>query len=128
MMEKGYETIAKICLTHPFPHPHQNIKFYAGSDMKNCSAEDLSFIGAFLSEAVYDDYDRLIQLCDCLTGVNGVTIMERRMMDVVMRHGFNDFTVEKWASYFALKDYFDKLCKTNIYSLFYDEIKTDIFG
>ena len=69
-----------------------------------------------------------IQLCDCLSGANGVIIMEKRMTDVVVRHGFNDFTVKKWASYFALKEYFDKLCETNIYNLFYDEIKTDIFG
>lgn len=128
MAEKGYETIAKICLSHSFPHPHQDVKFYAGSDMKNCSAAELSVIGAFLSETVYDDYDKLIQLCDCLTGTSGVIIMEKRMMDVVMRHGFNDFTVKKWGSYFALKNYFDKLCGINFYNLFYDEITTGIFG
>lgn len=52
----------------------------------------------------------------------GVCILEKRNLNVVMRSGFNEFTVKKWDSYFALKDYFDNKCDTNIYTLFYDEI------
>ena len=83
---------------------------------------------SFLTEIIYDDYDRLIQLCDCLGTTKNVVILEKRTIDVVKRHGFTDFTLKKWDSQFALKEYFDKLCGMNIYNLFYDEIKTDIFG
>ena len=45
----------------------------------------------------------------------GVCLIEKRLMDVVTRHGFNDFTLRKWAATFALKDYFDKLAAGNVY-------------
>ena len=125
MMEKGHDTAAKICLTHSFPY--KDIGAYGGSDM-NCSDEERVFIKSFLSSTEYNDYDKLIQLCDCLGTAQGIVTMEKRMLDVVMRHGFNDFTIKKWGSYFAIKDYFDKLCGINIYSLFYDEIKASVFG
>jgi len=64
MMEKGYESAAKICLTHSFP-AIRDINAYAGFDMY-CNNDEKVFISSFLSEAVYDDYDKLIQLCDCL--------------------------------------------------------------
>ena len=125
MMEKGYEAIARICLSHSFPL--QDIKAYGGSDM-NCTDEEIAFITAFLSETVYDDYDKLIQLCDTLGAAQGVCLLDKRMLNVVMRHGFKELTIKKWESYFALKDYFDKKCNENIYNLFRDEIIENIFG
>jgi len=125
MMEKGYTEIAKICLSHSFPL--KDIRAYGGSDM-NCSEDEKLFISSFLSEAIYDDYDKLIQLCDCYGTAQGIISMEKRMLDVVMRHGFNELTVKKWEMYFGIKDYFDKKCGMNINSLFYDEIKASIFG
>jgi putative nucleotidyltransferase with HDIG domain len=117
MMKNNDETIARICLTHSFPY--QDIKAYGGSDM-NCIDEELAFIKAFLSEITYNDYDKLIQLCDCLVIEKGVcSILEKRMVDVVRRHGFNDFTLKKWDIYFSIKEYFDKLCGKNIYDLIY---------
>ena len=93
-----------------------------------CSDEEYTFLTAFLSATTYDDYDRLIQLSDCLGTAQGITIIEKRIIDVTKRHGFHDFTVKKWDAQFALKDYFDKMCGMNIYNLFYDEIKTVILG
>lgn len=125
MMEKGYEPIAKICLSHSFPY--QDIRAYGGSDM-NCTDNELATIIAFLTETTYDCYDKLIQLCDCLGSAQGICLMERRMMDVVNRHGINEFTLKRWAAFFAVKDYFDRQCNTNIYNLFYDEIHASVFG
>lgn len=125
MMEKRYETVAKICLTHSFPI--QNITTYSGSDMY-CNDDEKAFIASFLSGTVYDDYDKLIQLSDCLGTAQGIVTIENRNIDVVMRKGFNENTLKNWGSYFALKKYFDEKCGTNIYNLFYDEIKNNIFG
>ena len=93
----------------------------------NCSDSELAEVNAFLAETVYDDYDRLIQLCDCLATAQGVCLLEQRMVGVVSRHGFKDLTVKKWGAYFALKDYFDRMCGLNIYELFRDEILANIF-
>lgn len=119
MMERKWESIAKICLSHSFPF--RNVKAYGGTDF-NCNEEQLNQITTFLSETEYDDYDKLIQLCDTLGSAQGVCILEKRNLNVVMRSGFNEFTVKKWDSFFALKDYFDSKCDANIYTFFYEEI------
>ncbi len=124
MLKKGYEKVARICLSHSFPH--QDIRAYGGSDM-NCTDKELAVITAFLSETTYNDYDKLIQLCDCLGTAQGICLMEKRMLDVSRRNGFDGFTVRRWDSFLALKDCFDKMCGTNIYNLFNDEIVTNIF-
>jgi len=128
MLKKGYAASAKICLTHSFPNP--DIREYGGGDM-NCLEEETAVISNFLSNTTYDDYDRLIQLCDCIGSAQGVCLMEKRIIDVMMRHGykvFSELTVNKWASYFAIKNAFDKMCGANIYNLFYEELIADIFG
>ena len=124
MMEKGHESIAKICLTHSFPI--RDMTTYSGSDMY-CNDEQKEFIALYLSNTVYDDYDRLIQLSDCLGTAQGIVTMDKRNMDVVLRKGFNENTLKVWSAYYDLKDYFDKKCGINIYNLFYDEIKSSIF-
>ena len=124
MMEQGYADIARICLTHSFPV--QDIRAYGGSDM-NCSDSEIAEIKRFLADTVYDDYDKLTQLCDCLGTAQGVCLMESRMVGVVRRHGFKDLTIPKWDAFFALKKYFDDRCGMNIYGLFRDEIVAGIF-
>ncbi|MCL2360804.1 MAG: HD domain-containing protein [Defluviitaleaceae bacterium] len=123
MAKKGYPLISRICLTHSFAY--QDFNAYGGSDM-TCSEDEKIFISEFIASTAYDDYDRLIQLCDCLASAQGICIMEKRMLNVVMRHGFNDFTLKRWESQLALKKYFDDICG-NIYKLFYDELLIDIF-
>ncbi len=118
LLKKGYTHNARICLTHSFPI--KNIAAYMGKN--DCSAEESKLIVSTLENAEYDDYDRLVQLCDALCLPQGVTLLEVRLMDVARRHGLNEYTLQKWDAFFALKDYFDKECKTNIYSLFHEEI------
>lgn len=43
--------------------------------------------------------------------------MEKRLIDVALRHGLPDFTIDKWKAFLELKKYFDKLCNCNIYTL-----------
>jgi len=125
MLEKGYDTIAQICLSHSFSY--QDIRAYSGSDLGQCSDKELAHINNFLTKTVFDDYDKLIQLCDCLRTAQSVVILEQRMVNVVMRHGFNEFTLKKWNATFAIKEYFDKKCGENIYNLFHNEITDNLF-
>lgn len=105
--------IARICLTHSFPI--QNINTFIGK--YDCSEEEKNFLDHYLSAVVYDDYDRLIQLYDAISLPNGACIMEKRLVDVALRHGLPSFTLDKWKAFMNLKKYFDELCHCNIYSL-----------
>lgn len=113
MTSFGYDDCARICLTHSFPY--KDIRSYNGQN--DCTAEETEFIKSFLENTDYDDYDKLIQLCDALALPDGATYIEKRLVDVVMRRGFNDLTIPKWKSFFGLKEYFDKKTGTDIYKL-----------
>ena len=111
----GYHDCARICLTHSFPY--KNSKAYSGKD--DCTEEESKFVRMFLDPLEYDDYDKLIQLCDAISLPSGPTKIEKRLIDVTMRRGFNDFTILKWKAFFQLKEYFDTKTKNDIYELIY---------
>ena len=67
--------------------------------------EELIIIKTELAKTIYDEYDRLIQLCDCLAGAEGVLDIENRMNDVKKRYGF--YPQDKWNSNMNLKQYFE---------------------
>ena len=113
MMSVGQEELARICLTHSFPMKDTN----TFSGKYDCTPEQKAFLEKYITDVEYDDYDLLIQLCDALSLPNGACIMEKRLLDVALRHGVHDFTVDKWRAYLNLKKYFDELCDCNIYSL-----------
>ncbi len=111
MKSLGYDDCAKICLTHSFPY--KDINSYNGQN--DCASEETEFIKKFLDNTEYDDYDKLIQLCDALALPDGAVYIEKRLVDVVLRRGFNDLTVPKWKAFLELKDYFDRKAGIDIY-------------
>lgn len=113
MMELGETDIATICITHSYPI--QDPELFAGKH--DCTPEEKSLICRVLESRTYDDYDRLIQLCDAISLPEGACIMEKRFVDVAMRHGMESFTVDKWRAYYQIKEHFDRLCGCNIYTL-----------
>ena len=119
LKNKGYGQIGEICITHSFPY--QNIGEYFGKN--DCSLEDTEFIISFLGNKNYDDYDKLIQLCDAVGTASGVSLIDVRLIDVIRRHGFTSLTLNKIEAIFKLKSYFDDRCGMNIYDLFHDEIR-----
>lgn len=56
-------------------------------------------------------------MCDAISLPNGDCIMEKMLIDVALRHGLPDFTIDKWKAFLGLKKYFDKLCDCDIYTL-----------
>lgn len=125
MQEKGYHLNAKICLTHSFPC--KDIDSFVGKN--DCTPDETLAIREALEKFVYDDYDRLIQLCDAICMAEGVCILEVRLVDVVRRHNtFNPKILEKWNAFFGLKEHFDKKCKTSIYNLFKKEITGNLLN
>jgi hypothetical protein len=43
--------------------------------------------------------------------------MEKRMVDVVLRLGFNDYTIQKWKAWFEVKTYFENKMSKPLYSV-----------
>ena len=111
MLELGYPAAARVCLTHSFSTP--DFSTYIGKF--DLPADALEEMRLELSRLSYDDYDRLIQLCDCLAGNGKVMDLEERMLDVKRRYG--EYPQAKWDNNLALKAYFDGKCGTDVYRI-----------
>ena len=72
-------------------------------------------IESALESTAYDDYDRLIQLCDALAGSSCVMDLEDRMNDVKRRYG--TYPQPKWDMNMALKEYFEEKTGKDLYLL-----------
>jgi hypothetical protein len=113
LAERGFEDNARICLTHSFPIKQAG----AFASTWNCPPEEKQFVQRYLDQVQYTAYDRLIQLCDALSLATGPCLIEQRLVEVALRHGFNDLTLDKWRAYLALRQEFDAATGTSIYRL-----------
>jgi len=113
LMDKGYPDAANICMTHSYPIPNVMV----GSSKWDGTKQELEFVAAYLTRHPYTPYDRLIQLCDSICMATGPVLMEKRFVDVTMRYGFNEFTIEKWHAFFEIKSEFEGVIKKSIYGL-----------
>ena len=104
-MERGWEKAAQVCISHAFM-----VKDIASSigvfDMPDA---DKAFMAEFVKNAVYDDYDYLVQLCDALALPTGFCLLEKRFVDVAIRYGIHSATVERWKTVLHHKNYFEKM-------------------
>lgn len=117
LMEKGLPEVARICLTHSF-NPKEKVQI-----LKLDDPEKTEFVKQFVMSAEYDDYDKLIQLADFMSGSHGITTIERRFCSVLSRHDLPEPQMVLRRLY-ELKEYFDEKCGVeNIYSLFKDELE-----
>lgn len=114
LTEIGFEDGARICLTHTFQY--QDVE--AIYDTWDCNSEEKDFVKRYLEMVVYDDYDKLIQLCDALSLSDGYCYAEKKMVSSIIKFGFNNTTVNKWKAILKLKEYFDKKIDGDVYKLF----------
>lgn len=110
MMKLGYDEVARICLSHSFSI--QRLEDYVGN--RDITIEQQEELKQLLEEMEYDDYDRLIQVCDSLAGTT-VVDMEERMADVKRRYGA--YPQDKWDKNLELKAYFEEKMQQNIYTV-----------
>lgn len=111
MMELGYTDVAKICLTHSFSV--KRIEDYIGNF--DVTKEQQEIVEKALAKAEYDDYDRLIQLCDSIGMAEGVASIEERMGDVKRRYG--RYPQDKWDKNIELRYYFEEKIGRDIYEV-----------
>lgn len=113
MLEKGWGEVGRICLTHSFPIPDFD-KEIGQNDM---SDEESKFVRKYINDLTYDDYDRLLILCDSLADAQGFCMLEKRFVNTTRRYGTFPFTVERWNATFEMKEYFEKQMNCSIYDI-----------
>ena len=112
-MARGWEKAAQICISHAFMV--QDIQTSIG--VFDMSPEDKAWMGEFVKNAVYDDYDRLVQLCDALALPTGFCLLEKRFVDVAIRYGIHPHTLDRWKKTLEIRDYFEERMGCSVYDL-----------
>lgn len=110
---QGYQGAARVCMTHSYPNhekPH-------GASPWDGSEQEWLFVADYLGSIDYDDYDRLIQLCDSLALPGGFCLLEKRLVDVTSRYGCDEFTLLRWRAFFEIKEQFERKINGSIYRL-----------
>lgn len=115
-MLKGWNEVARVCLTHSFPVQD----FEKDIGKKDITKEQYEFMDNYLKTIEYDDYDKLIILCDALGDANGFCILEKRFIDTTRRYGIYPFTIERWNKTYEYKEYFENKIGKSIYSILPD--------
>ena len=115
MRSLDYPDAARICLTHSFNFP--SLDGYIGK--RDIPLEQQEEIQNMLNGLKYDDYDRLIQLCDSMAAAEGIVNMEERMLDVKRRYG--NYPQEKWDNNFLIRHYFEEKSGKDIYEIVKNE-------
>ena len=113
---QGWSDVARVCLTHSFPVKDID----ADIGKKDITNEQYIFIKNFLDELEYDDYDKLIILCDALADANGFCVLEKRFIDTTRRYGVYPFSIDRWNKTYEYKEYFEKRIGRSIYYLLPD--------
>lgn len=112
-MSKGWDEVARICLTHSFPVKDVD----ADIGRKDITSDQYAFIKNYINDVVYDDYDKLIILCDALADANGYCILEKRFVDTTRRYGIYPFTLDRWNKTYAYKADFERMIGKSVYAL-----------
>lgn len=112
-MEKGWDDVARISMTHSFATNTPTIN----PSMMDLTDDEYEFTKSYLSGIEYDDYDILMHLCDNIALHSGYVLMEKRMIDISMRHGVHAGTVKRWENLFKIKAHFEEKMGKSIYSV-----------
>ena len=113
MIGYGYPTAARISITHAFPVKD----IYAVHGEWDCSQAEMEFVQQYLNQITYDDYDRLIQLCDAVSLTSGYSLIEKRLVDISLRRGLSERILPRWKAYMQLKEGFENEIGCSIYAL-----------
>ena len=87
-MEKGWDEPARICMTHSYLRMQDEFSCEPETEHEKAIKDYIMNCGK------PDDYDKLIQLCDAISGAEGVMDIIARMTDVKNRYGSYD--PSKW--------------------------------
>jgi hypothetical protein len=111
--QQGYDDAARICITHTFWL--KGLKEYPGK--WDCSADETDFLESYIESIEYNEYDWIIQLCDCLALPSGFCLLEKRLVEAALRYGTTKHTADKWKLLFNNKVKLEQKIGRSIYDL-----------
>lgn len=112
MMSKGYPELAKISLSHCFYEKDFDISTYPQSHSHLLKSKQI------LSILEYDDYDRLLQLCDILNDMGNPCSIEYLFKSIAQRYNVPLSKLEPMIELLKChKYYFDEKCGQDIYQM-----------
>lgn len=119
----GYDDkYAGICIKHSFLN--NDIDCISNDrDETDRNNPNYEFVKNYIKEE-YSIYEKIINLCDLMC-TNKVLTVDKRMMDLLLRHGIYAKTYYHIEETCKLKEYFDNLLGYNLYDLF-PEIKENL--
>ena len=118
-MEKGWEEVARICMTHSYPLMRGEFDY-----QPETAAEKA--IKDYILHCEADDYDKLIQICDAVATDYGFVILEKRFVDVTRRYGIMESYIQGWEVTFRNKESFEERMGCSIYDVLPDIGKTTL--
>lgn len=121
MLSKNWNEVADICLTHSYPTK----TIYHDIGKMDISPDDQKKMEQFISNRNYNDYDKLIILCDSLALPDRLCVLEQRFVDTTIRYGVFPFTILRWTATYDLKKYFEAKMDCSLYEIL-PEIKETI--
>jgi hypothetical protein len=108
LIKKGYDDAARICMTHA----------HSSKGEWDCTEEEMEFVKCFFEGIKFDEYDMLIQLCDALSLSHGYCLIEKRIVEGVLRlNVMNEFILVMWRGVFDAKKYFERKLGCSIYTI-----------
>lgn len=121
--ELGYaEEYAGICIKHSFLN--NDIDCISNDrDETDKTNPNYNFVKEYIKKE-YSIEEKIINLCDLMCTTKTLTV-EKRMIDLLLRHGVFAKTHYHIAETIKLKEYFDNLLGYNLYDLF-PEIKENL--
>jgi hypothetical protein len=111
--EQGFDHAARICITHVFPLK----EIYSVAGNWDCTKQELDFLVEFLSHNEFDEYDKLIQLCDAVAMPSRYCLVEKRLMDVALRRGVNEFSILRWKAFLEIQKGIEETIGYSIYKV-----------
>ena len=114
LKENGYEMAGKICLSHTSFELDNEVIIVGRWDG---TEEEHKFVTEYLSREKESDYDKLIKLCDYISLPSGHCLIEKRLVDITLRGGFNEYTIPRWKSTFENKEYLENKMRKSIYDV-----------
>ena len=121
LKELGYdEEYIEICITHSYLN--NDIKCVA--DINNTNGTEYDFQRNYVLNHEYSIYDKIINICDLMC-TDKILTVEKRLIDILIRHGIFENTHYHLVETMKLKKYFDELLGHDLYDLF-PEIKENL--
>ena len=119
----GYDEVyAGICIKHSFLN--NDIDCISNDrDETDKQNPNYEFVKEYIKKE-YSVYEKIINLCDLMCTTKVLTV-DKRMMDLLLRHGVFAKTHYHIEETMKLKKYFDNLLGYNLYDLF-PEIKNNL--